>query len=49
MGEHDKRGEQHDISSYEATCFDEIRMYGPNYLSKIYNFMNNTDKNICNW
>ena len=44
MGEHNKRGEQHDISSYEAICFDEIRMYGPNYLSKIYNFMNNTDK-----
>ena len=49
MGEHNKRGGQRDISSYEATCFDEIRMRGPNCLSNIFNFMNNRAENICNW
>ena len=46
MGEYNKKAKQHDISQYEAICFDEIPLYGPHYLSKIYNFMNKSDKKI---
>ena len=46
IGEYNKKAKQHDISQYEAICFDEIPMYGPHYLSKIYNFMTKTDRKI---
>ena len=45
-GEHNKNTKPQDLSKYEAICFDEVKMYGPHYLSKIYNFMNNTDKKV---
>ena len=41
-----KKGKQHDISKYESICFDEIKLYGPHYLAKIYDFMSKTDKKI---
>ena len=46
IGEYNKKAKQHDISQYEAICFVEIPMYGPHYLSKIYNFMTKTDRKI---
>ena len=46
VGNHNKKAKQYDISKYEAICFDEIRIYGPHYLSKIFHFMNTTDKKI---
>ena len=42
VGEYNKKAKQFDTSPYEAICFDEIFLYGPHYLSKIYNFMKNT-------
>jgi len=44
MGEFNKKVKQHDISGYEAICFDEVKLFGPHYLAKIYDFMNRTDK-----
>ena len=41
-----KNTKPQDLSKYEAICFDEVKMYGPHYLSKIYNFMGNTDKKV---
>ena len=46
VGEHNKNAKHHDISKYESICFDEIKLYGPHYLAKIYDFMNKTDKKI---
>ena len=46
MGEYNKKAKPHDISDYDAICFDEVPLYQPNSLSKIYNFMSNTDKRI---
>ena len=43
---HNKNAKPQDLSNYEAICFDEVKMYGPHYLSKIYNFMNHTNKKI---
>ena len=44
--EHNKHANQYDVSEYEAICFDEILLYGPHYLNKIFQFMNATDKTI---
>ena len=50
VGDHNKKAKQHDASKYEAICFDEIKLYGPHYLAKIYDFMTKNDKkNICHW
>ena len=47
MGEYNKFHTcKHDISKYDAVCFDEILLYGPSYLNKIYSFMNKTDKKM---
>ena len=45
-GDFNKNAKPQDLSKYEAICFDEVKMYGPHYLSKIYNFMNHTNKKI---
>ena len=44
VGDHNKKAKQHDVSKYEAICFDEIKLYGPHYLAKIYDFMTKNDK-----
>ena len=44
MGEYNKTAKPQNISEYEAICFDEILLYGPHYLRKIYDFMTMTDK-----
>ena len=46
MGEYNKSAAQQNISDYEAICFDEVKLYGPHYLAKIYDFMNKTDKKV---
>ena len=46
VGDHNKKAKQYDISKYDSVCFEEIKMYGPHYLAKIYNFMSNTDKKV---
>ena len=43
-GDFNKNVKPQDLSKYEAICFDEVKMYGPIYLNKIYNFMNHTNK-----
>ena len=46
MGDFNKKAKEHDISKYDVICFDEVKMYVPYYLSKIYDFINKTNKKI---
>ena len=46
MGEQNKYGERYDISDHEAICVEEIRLYTPHELIKIYQFMNSTNKKV---
>ena len=43
-GKTNKRGEEFDISPYEAICFDEIRLYSPYLLNRIYLYMEENKK-----
>ena len=46
MGDYNKTAKPHNISEYEAICFDEILLYGRHYLRKFYDFMTMTDKKL---
>ena len=45
MGEKNKYNKEKNVNE-DAICFDEILLYNTNYLNKIYNYMNTTDKRI---